>query len=47
KKEKERIFREETLQQSIEGKDPLEQARIISNYNRQKAKQLNKKKEEK
>lgn len=36
--EKQRIFEQDTLEQSLEGKDPLEQARILSEYNRRKAK---------
>ena len=36
--EKERIFEDDMLEQSLEGKDPLEQARIISEYNRRKMK---------
>ena len=34
--EKERIFEDDTLNQSLAGKDPLEQARILSDYNRKK-----------
>ncbi len=40
-KEKERIFEKDTLKQSIEGKDPLEKARIMAEYNRRKMKKLN------
>lgn len=36
--EKERIFEDDMLEQSLKGKDPLEQARIISEYNRRKMK---------
>ncbi len=36
--EKERIFEDDTLNQSLAGKDPLEQARILSEYNRKKVK---------
>lgn len=36
--EKEKIFENDTLTQSLEGKGPLEQARIISEYNRRKVK---------
>ena len=35
--EKARINEEDSLKQSLEGKDELEQARIIANYNRRKA----------
>jgi len=38
--EKERIFEEDTLRQSLEGKDPLEQARILNEHNRRKLKKL-------
>ena len=34
--EKEKIFESDTLEQSLEGKDPKEKARIISEYNRRK-----------
>jgi len=45
KSEKERVFREDTLNQSLEGKDPIEQARILAEYNRSKAlRERNKKK---
>ena len=37
-KEKEKIYQEDLLQQSLEGKDPLEQARILSEFNRRKMK---------
>ena len=40
KEEKERIFEKDTLEQSLEGKDPLEKARIIAEYNRRKMKKL-------
>ena len=36
--EKEIIFEKDTLNQSLEGKDPLEKARIISEHNRRKMK---------
>ena len=36
--EKERIFEDDTLKLSLEGKDALEQARIISEFNRRKLK---------
>ena len=36
--EKENIFEKDTLNQSLEGKDPLEKARIISEHNRRKMK---------
>ena len=36
--EKTKIFEDDMLEQSIEGKDPLEQARIIAEYNRRKMK---------
>ena len=35
--EKEKIFEQDTLEQSLEGKDPLTKARIISERNRRKA----------
>ena len=35
--EKERISEEDTLKDSLVGKDELEQARIIAEYNRRKA----------
>ena len=34
--EKEKIFESDTLEQSLEGKDPKEKARIIAEYNRRK-----------
>ena len=34
--EKEKIFESDTLEQSLEGKDPKEKARIISEYNRRR-----------
>ena len=37
-KEKEKIYQEDMLQQSLEGKDPLEQARILAEFNRRKMK---------
>ena len=36
--EKEKIFESDTLIQSLEGKDPLDKARIVSEYNRRKTK---------
>ena len=36
--EKEKIFESDTLVQSLEGKDPLSKARIVSEYNRRKTK---------
>ena len=36
--EKERIFEKDTLDQSLEGKDPLAKARIVSEHNRRKMK---------
>ncbi len=44
--EKNRIFEEDTLDRSLEGKSPLEQARILSEYNRRKAKKNAQKKED-
>lgn len=40
--EKEKIFEKDTLEQSLNGKDPLEKARIMAEYNRRKMKKLNK-----
>ena len=34
--EKEKIFENDTLEQSLEGKDPKEKARILSDYNRRR-----------
>ena len=48
--EKEKIFEKDTLEQSLSGKDPLEKARIMAEYNRRKMrkiKQQSEKKEEK
>ena len=45
--EKEKIFEKDMLQQSIAGKDPLEKARIMAEYNRRKMRKLNDKKKEK
>ena len=44
--EKERIFEKDTLEQSLSGKDPLEKARIMAEFNRRKMRKLeqNKKK---
>ena len=36
--EKDRIFEKDTLDQSLEGKDPLAKARIVSEHNRRKMK---------
>ena len=36
--EKDRIFEKDTLDQSLEGKDPLDKARIVSEHNRRMAK---------
>ena len=36
--EKENIFEKDILSQSLEGKDPLEKARIITEHNRRKMK---------
>ncbi len=38
--EKERIFEKDTLEQSLKGKDPLEKARIMAEYNRHKMKKI-------
>ena len=46
--EKEKIFEKDTLELSLSGKDPLEKARILAEYNRRKMKKVeqeNKKKE--
>ena len=39
--EKERIFEKDTLEQSLSGKDPLEKARIMAEYNRRKMRKIN------
>ena len=39
--EKEKIFEKDTLEQSLAGKDPLEKARIMAEYNRRKMKKIN------
>ena len=39
--ERERIFETDTMSQSLEGKDPLTKARIISEHNRRKTKKQN------
>ena len=39
--EKERIFENDTLEQSLEGKDPKEKARILSDYNRRRLRKKN------
>ena len=36
--EKDKIFEKDTLDQSLEGKDPLVKARIVSEHNRRKMK---------
>ena len=41
--EKEKIFEKDTLEQSLAGKDQLEKARIMAEYNRRKMKKLNEK----
>jgi len=41
--EKERIFEKDTLEQSLSGKDPLEKARIMAEYNRRKMKKIDEK----
>lgn len=43
--EKEKIFEKDTLEQSLAGKDQLEKARIMAEYNRRKMKKLNVKSE--
>lgn len=40
--EKERIFEKDTLEQSLQGKDPLEKARIMAEYNRRKMRKMDK-----
>ncbi len=40
--EKEKIFEKDTLEQSITGKDPLEKARIMAEYNRRKMRKMEK-----
>ena len=39
--EKEKIFEKDTLEQSLNGKDPLEKARIMAEYNRRKMRKIN------
>ena len=39
--EKEKIFEKDTLEQSLSGKDPLEKARIMAEYNRRKMRKIN------
>jgi DNA primase len=39
--EKEKIFENDTLEQSLEGKDPKEKARILSDYNRRRLRKKN------
>ena len=39
--EKEKIFESDTLEQSLEGKDPKEKARILADYNRRKMRKKN------
>ena len=41
--EKDKIFQKDVLTQSLEGKDPLEKARIMAEYNRRKMKKLKQK----
>ncbi len=41
--EKEKIFEKDTLEQSLMGKDPLEKARIMAEYNRRKMKKMEQK----
>lgn len=41
--ERERIYEEETLEESLKGKDPLEQARILRDYNLRKTRKAQKK----
>ncbi len=41
--EKDKIFQKDVLTQSIEGKDPLEKARIMAEYNRRKMKKMKQK----
>lgn len=43
KSEKARIYEEETLNENFKGKDPLEQARILADHNRRKARDAHKK----
>ena len=38
--EKERIYEKDTLEQSLNGKDPLEKARIMAEYNRRKMRKI-------
>lgn len=45
--EKERIFEKDTLEQSLVGKDPLEKARIMAEYNRRKMRKMQKESEKK
>ena len=40
--EKERIFEKDTLEQSLQGKDQLEKARIMAEYNRRKMRKMDK-----
>ena len=39
--EKEKIFEKDTLEQSMSGKDPLEKARIMAEFNRRKMRKIN------
>ena len=41
-REREKIFNEDTLKASLNGKDELEKARIMTEYNRQREKKMNK-----
>lgn len=45
--EKERIFEKDTLEQSLNGKDPLEKARIMAEFNRRKMKKIKEQSEKK
>lgn len=45
--EREKIFEKDTLQQSLNGKDPIEKARIIAEYNRRKMRKINQQSEKK
>ena len=45
--EKQKIFEKDTLEQSLSGKDPLEKARIMAEYNRRKMKKIKQESEKK
>lgn len=45
--EKEKIFEKDTLEQSLSGKDPLEKARIMAEYNRRKMRKIKQQSEKK